>query len=396
VTFDEVTVDPAVSDHVLERPVQERDVAADVDEEETVGDLRAEERAFDVRGDPVALHPGLAEAVDDRDLRSLLLRVVQVLHAHRLIARDVGADEENEVATDPVLVRAGRRADAERLLEPERARGVADAGCIVDRVAAERPDRLLRRVVVLVRLATARHVEAEPVGRSRADALGDQVESIVPSHAVEALLSLPAHHRVREPTEAAELRAALPFETRDILEHARVERGHCVQPQKSQPNVAEMDLVERPVVQAGRPESAPVADAVLEDPPRVAQVVAVLRDRVPDLEVVVRPLLADAERFSARPQGGLPALRHSLKGSVEEGTPARADVRPYRQTGERPRSVSGSDRRGVPSDTGRRLCPPPRVCRSALRGRRSGRDTSSCAQYRAPRPSAVSRRAKRR
>jgi hypothetical protein len=123
----------------------------------------------------------------------------------------------------------------------------------------------------------------------------------------------------------------------------------------------------RPVV----PRGAPVADAVLEDPPRVAQIAPVLPDRVPDLEVVVRPLLVHAERLPARPWRRLPALRHSVTGSAEGGTAAPEGARPYRPTAERPRSGSGRDRPDAPSGTARRCCSPPQACRSAPRRRRS-------------------------
>src|SRR5687768_15365489 len=71
-----------------------------------------------------------------------------------------------------------------------------------------------------------------------------------------------------------------------------------------------MDLVERPVAHAGRSESAAVADAVLQDAPRVAELAAVLLDCVDDLAVIVGPLLADAEGLLARPQGRIPPALH--------------------------------------------------------------------------------------
>jgi hypothetical protein len=46
VRLDEIIVSPAISEQVLERAVQERDVAADVDVEEAIGDLRAEQRTL--------------------------------------------------------------------------------------------------------------------------------------------------------------------------------------------------------------------------------------------------------------------------------------------------------------------------------------------------------------
>ena len=158
-------VDPALLDHVLQHAVDEGDVAAHVDEEEAIGDLGAEHRALDVGRHPVPLHARLAVGVDDCDLRARLLCVVQVLHRHRLVGGHVRADEDDEVAADPVRVRAGGGGDAERLLQRHRAGRVADAGGVVDGVGAQGAYGLLRGEVVLVGHAAAGQVGAEPVGR---------------------------------------------------------------------------------------------------------------------------------------------------------------------------------------------------------------------------------------
>ena len=60
------------------------------------------------------LEPGLAERVDDHDLGPSLPREIQVLHEDRLRVRDIGAEQDDEVALDHVTVRARRRRDADR------------------------------------------------------------------------------------------------------------------------------------------------------------------------------------------------------------------------------------------------------------------------------------------
>ena len=75
-----------------------------------------------------------------------------------------------------------------------------------------------------------------------------------------------------------------------------------------------MGAVDRPVVQAGRPERAAVADALGEDPPGVTGGVAVLADGAEHLAVVVR---AAARR--SRTASGSPSSRASGGGSVGGG-----------------------------------------------------------------------------
>ena len=202
---DEPAVHPPVVHHVLEHAVEETDVAADVHAEEPVGDLGTEDRALHIGRHPVPVHARLAVGVDADHLRTGLLGVVQVLHRHRLVVGHVGADEDDQVGTDPVAVRAGGGGHPERALEPERARRVADPGRVVDGVAAERPDRLLRGEVVLVGRAAAGQVHPEALRVDPAQPAGDQVQRGVPVDRGEPGLAGPAQHRVRQPAERAQL-----------------------------------------------------------------------------------------------------------------------------------------------------------------------------------------------
>ncbi len=107
-------IDAAVRDQDLQDSAHEREIPAGVDSEERVGHFRSEERAFDARRHPVVLEPRLAEGVHDQHLGSPLPREVEVLHKDGLRVRDVGTEQDDEVALDHVAVRAGGRRDADR------------------------------------------------------------------------------------------------------------------------------------------------------------------------------------------------------------------------------------------------------------------------------------------
>ena len=144
--------------------------------------------------------------------------------------------------------------------------------------------------------------ERELVGIALLDPAGDEVQRLVPRHAGEAALAAAAHHRIRQPAEVAQLRAAELAQLLDVGEHRRVERAHRVDPQQVEPRRAEVDAGDRPVVEAGDTERAAVAHALAQDAPRVRQVAAVLPDDLRHVAVVVRLLLADAVRPEADPE----------------------------------------------------------------------------------------------
>ena len=205
VRADELTIDGLLREQLLQDAVEERDVPAHVHAEELVGHLRAEQGALDVARHPVAVEAGLAKRVDDGDLRSPLPRQEQVLHEHGLRVGGVAADEHDEIGADDVAVRDGRRAGADRLLQHERRRRVTDPGGVVDVVATQEPDELLRDVVRLVGEPARREIHAEAVRPRGPEPVGDEVERVVPAHAPEAVLALVTHHRVREAAEVPEL-----------------------------------------------------------------------------------------------------------------------------------------------------------------------------------------------
>ena len=89
-------------DQMFQHAVNEGDVAARVNREEGIRETRAKEGAFRNRRNPVSLEAGFPHRVHDRDLRAPFLRVIQIFHRHGLIVRDVGPEEDDQVAPDPV------------------------------------------------------------------------------------------------------------------------------------------------------------------------------------------------------------------------------------------------------------------------------------------------------
>src|SRR3954451_24189916 len=102
-----------------------------------------------------------------------------------------------------------------------------------------------------------------------------------------------------------------------------------------------MHSLDRPVAHSPGSERAPVADSVPEDPPRITGPVAVLSAGTEHLEVVIRALLAEAERPPARPLRG---RRSPTRSSQHERILGRKRKRPARQSAGRGiRLVSGTD-----------------------------------------------------
>ena len=212
-------------------------------------------------------------------------------------------------------------ADADRLLQHERRRRVADPGGVVDVVAAQEADELLGDVVRLVGEPAGREVHAEAVRPRGPEPVGDEVERVVPAHAPEAALALAPHHRVREAPEVPELLPARRAERLDVGQHRRVERAHRVHLQQVEPRRAQVDAGDRPVVEPGDPERAPVADAPAENPPRVPEVAAVLPHRLDDFLVVVGLRLPRPVRLEPHPRVPPPAAGGLDGATVRAATP---------------------------------------------------------------------------
>src|ERR687893_339221 len=123
-----------------------------------------------------------------------------------------------------------------------------------------------------------------------------------------ARAALAATHRGAEATEGAELLAIVAGERSCVGQRRRIEGVGGVELQELQPGRAEVDALDRPVVEAGDAEGAPVARALGQDPPGVERVAAVLPDGAEDVGGVVGLLVADAVGRGADPASGTPAL----------------------------------------------------------------------------------------
>ncbi len=277
----------------------EGDVAARVDREEFVGEVRAEEGAAGDRRHPVPFEPRLPHRIDDRDFRAELLRVVQVLHRHGLVVRDVGAEEDDQVGPDPILVRTGRGGDAERVLHGRRARRVARPARVVDVVRADEPRDLRRDVVRLVRHAPGGDEERDSVRGRRADPGRRDVQRLLPGNPAEARVAPVPHHRVGKPAELPQVPRGHRAERLDILQDLRPEPAHRVQRQEVQTHGAEVDPLHREVAEARRPEGAAIAHAVPEDAHRQQRATLVVPRGSEDFAVIVRLREAESKRDRA-------------------------------------------------------------------------------------------------
>ena len=284
----ESVVHPPVLHQVLEDAVEEGDVSAGVDREEVVREPRAEEGALGHGGDPVALQSGLPVGVDDDDPGAPALRLVHVARRDRLVVGYVAADEDEEVRPQPIRVGAGGGGDAQGVLEPDGARGVAYPGGVVHVVGPEEAGHLLRHVVGLVGDAPRRQVERDATRVRRRDPAADEVEGRVPADTGEPRLATPSHHGVGEPSERAQVLRGHPFERRAVGEDVRVQRSHGVQTEQVEAHRAQVYAVYGEVPHPRGAEGAAVADPVPEDAPGEGELVPVRPRRRHHLAVVVR------------------------------------------------------------------------------------------------------------
>ena len=201
-----------------------------------------------------------------------------------------------------VRVGAGRRGHAEARLECPGRRGVADPRRVVDVVGSQEARHLLRDVVRLVGQSARGEVERDSLGCRGADSLCGKVERLLPSDPVEPELAAAAKHRVTEPSELAQRSAIQLAQRLDVPELLRVQRRHRVELEQVEASRAEVDAVDRPVVEAGDAECAAVADAFRKDVPRVLGMAPVLPGRPGHLPVVVRLLLVEPVWHEPDPQ----------------------------------------------------------------------------------------------
>src|SRR5215472_9741153 len=78
-----------------------------------------------------------------------------------------------------------------------------------------------------------------------------------------------------------------------VLEQSQVSRGHGIEAQQPQSQLAQMDTLHRPVVHPRGAQRAAVAASVIEDAPRIRQLVAVHPDRLGNILECVRMLFVE-------------------------------------------------------------------------------------------------------
>ena len=310
--LDERLVDPAVVDEVLQDAVDEGDVAPRVDREEFIGEARAPDRAVGDRRHPVPGEARFSHRVHDRDFRAHLLCVVEILHRHRLVVRDVGAEEDDQVASDPVRVRTRRGGDADGFLQPRGARRVTRAARVVDVVRPEEPGDLVRDVVRLVRHAAGRDEERDPIRGRGANSCGRGLQRFLPGNSPEAGFPVGADHRERKAAELPQVFRGFRPKGFGIPQDPNSKRSHRVQREEVQADRAQVDPLHREVSKSRRAEGAPIADAVSEDPPGEEGRVLVVPGGSQDFAVVVRFREPEAKRDRAHAPdtGPLPLRSH--------------------------------------------------------------------------------------
>jgi len=114
-----------------------------------------------------------------------------------------------------------------------------------------------------------------------------QGERLVPGDAPEPRLAALPEHRVGEASELSQARAVELAQGFDVPQSLRIERAHRVDLEEIEARRAEVDAVDRPVVEAGNAERATVADALAEDVPCVPGVALVLPHGLGHFQVVV-------------------------------------------------------------------------------------------------------------
>ena len=221
---------------------------------------------------------------------------MQIFCGNRLVVGGIRAEKNDKVGPIPILVAAGRRGHAERLLHRRARWRVANAGRIVDMVRAKESGRLLGHVIDFIRHATRSHKKCHSAGIGRPQFGSEALIRLIPRNATKPRSALFADHRIREASQFPQLSVVHFFQIRDIGQKPLVERGDRVQAQKIQARHAKMRSLHGPIVQAGHAERATIAHAASDHFPRVGKVVPVFPNNMEHVAKVLRFGQANAER----------------------------------------------------------------------------------------------------
>ena len=195
VPLDEVVVHAAEPDDRVQDGVHQRRVSPGAHRQVEVGGA----------GD------GGEARVDDDELRAPVARPPDVVGGDGAALRDVRAEHHHEVGAHDVGPRVGRTVDAEGPQVAGPRGDHAEAPVVVDVPRADREARELAHQVRLLvgERRTGEHGDAVPpvAGLEAPDALGDEVEGLVPRDAAEAAAG--AHERVEQAVGVVVLEIAL-------------------------------------------------------------------------------------------------------------------------------------------------------------------------------------------
>jgi hypothetical protein len=164
---------------------------------------------------------------------------------------------------------------------------VAKPRSVIHVVRAKEPRHLLRDVIHLVRDTARCDEEPEPAGSAAPNPTRDALVGFVPGYAPEAPVAVLPQQRIRQPAQFPQLGIIHRAQQRQILQLANVERRHGVQPKQIQAGHAQVGAFDGPVVKPRDPQRAPIAHALAQYLPGIAEIVAVLPD---DAEHVTKVL----------------------------------------------------------------------------------------------------------
>ena len=153
---------------------------------------------------------------------------------------------------------------------------MADARAGVHVICAEEARHFLVRVIRFVGESARSDVPGKALRSCGFQSLGCNGNCFVPGNLAKAVFTAPPKHREGKPAEFEELAGRQAAELRHIFKKARVHRGHGVETQQLQTDGAQMDALHRPVAHPCGAQGAAIAAAIVQDPPGVSEVVAVL------------------------------------------------------------------------------------------------------------------------
>ena len=296
VLVNEVLVNPSLGEEDFHHAREEGDVAALAYGEPVIGDVRSKERGVGIGWHPILFHAGLEVGIHQNNFRSEFFGFVQIFCGNRLVVGGIRAEKNDKVGPIPILVAAGRRGHAERLLHRRARWRVANAGRIVDMVRAKESGRLLGHVIDFIRHATRSHKKCHSAGIGRPQFGSEALIRLIPRNATKPRRALFADHRIRQASQFPQLSVVHFFQLRDIGKKSLIERRDRVQTQKIEARHAKMRSLHGPIMQARHAERATIAHAASDHFPRVGKVVPVFPNNMEHVAKVLRFGKADAER----------------------------------------------------------------------------------------------------